>query len=476
MKGMDRRPHVQGDAAAIDVELTDEVLTDGAGLTVLRALWDKLEIGAYLDRELAEVGGRYRPSLHAEQWIALLAYGGGCMDHLPLLESRGVRALPGWERVVHPTSFGRFVRRVGRACAKACDEVLRKVVQARWKAVGGVPRVVQLTLDSTVNVRYGVKQAGAEVGYNPKKHGRTSHHPLLAFLDTGDCLGVQWRPGKAHTAAGAEEWLEELVAWLREQGGRRIVVRLDKGVFRGEMLEEVKGDRGAARQGVLPGEDDREADGAGGRLRGEDDRAPDAAVLQGSVREDRRGGGGGLARRAVGSADAGRAVDEAGRGRRAAAGQRGGEIPGDDPDQPRHRPDDRVGAVQPGRAGGAADGGAGPAGGGPHGGRRPGGQPPAVEPGRARLPAAPLRAHPGGPHARAGEDDPAAGAAHAGEAGAARGAADAEADAARRDGEAPPPRAAATATDSHPAGHRDVSTGNPRSRGSGGMRREIVPQ
>jgi len=96
MKGMNRRPHVQGDAAAIDVELTDEVLTDGAGLSVLRALWDKLEIGAYLDRELAEAGGRYRPSLHAEQWIALLAYGGGCMDHLPLLESRGVRAMLGW--------------------------------------------------------------------------------------------------------------------------------------------------------------------------------------------------------------------------------------------------------------------------------------------------------------------------------------------------------------------------------------------
>src|SRR4051794_7617527 len=89
MKGMDRRPHVQGDAAAIDVELTDEVLTDGAGLTVLRALWDKLEIGAYLDRELAEVGGRYRPSLHAEQWIALLAYGGGGMGHPPLLEGWG---------------------------------------------------------------------------------------------------------------------------------------------------------------------------------------------------------------------------------------------------------------------------------------------------------------------------------------------------------------------------------------------------
>src|SRR4051794_41796593 len=122
MKGMDRRPHVQGDAAAIDVELTDEVLTDGAGLTVLRALWDKLEIGAYLDRELAEVGGRYRPSLHAEQWIALLAYGGGCMAHLPLLVSRGGGGLLGRARGGHPTRFGRVVRRGGGAGGKGRGE------------------------------------------------------------------------------------------------------------------------------------------------------------------------------------------------------------------------------------------------------------------------------------------------------------------------------------------------------------------
>ena len=239
MKGMERRPHVQGNAAAIEVETTGEVLTDAAGLALLRAAWDKLGIGEYLDGELSEVGGRYRPSLHMEQWTTLLAYGGGCMDHLPLLESRGVGVLMGWERVVDPTSFGRFLRRAGLTGSKASDKLVREVVVARWKAGAGVPESVQLLLDSTVSVRYGVKQAGAEVGYNPKKNGRTSHHPLLAFLDTGDCLGVRWRPGKAHTAAGAEEWIEELVKWLRAQGVKRIRVRLDKGFFRTAMLAKL---------------------------------------------------------------------------------------------------------------------------------------------------------------------------------------------------------------------------------------------
>lgn len=208
-------------------------------MAVVRSVWDRLRLGEYLDKELEGVPGRYRPSLHIEQWTSLLLYGGGCMDHLPLLESRGVRALFGWKRVVDPTSFGRFLRRAGLQGAKVSDEALRKVVCARWAASGGAPRVVQLVLDSTVVLRYALKQAGAEKGYNPKKKGRTSHHPLLAFLDTGDCIGARWRPGNANTAAGAEAWIEELVAWLREQGVRHIQVRLDKGFFSVAMIEKL---------------------------------------------------------------------------------------------------------------------------------------------------------------------------------------------------------------------------------------------
>ena len=38
-----------------------------------------------------------------------------------------------------------------------------------------------LDLDSTVFERYGHQQ-GSLKGYNPRKHGRPSHHPLLAML------------------------------------------------------------------------------------------------------------------------------------------------------------------------------------------------------------------------------------------------------------------------------------------------------
>jgi hypothetical protein len=236
---MPSRPHVQGSAASIEVETTSEQLTDAAGLVPFRMAWDRLGVGRYLDEALANLGGSYRPSLYAEQWLALLQYGGDRMDHLPLLESRGVQTLFGWKAVVDPTTFGRFLRKAGEQGAKVSEEVLLKAVRARWDALGRVPRVVMLMFDSTVVQRYGQKQAGAVKGYNPRKKGRPSHHPLLAFLDTGDCVGVRWRPGDANTAAGFAEWVTELVGWLRAQGVEKILVRLDKGFFKVANIEKL---------------------------------------------------------------------------------------------------------------------------------------------------------------------------------------------------------------------------------------------
>ena len=231
---------MQGDASALEVRVGQTKLTDAAGLVQLRSLVDELKLGAWLDG--MAVGGqeRYRMSLMVEMWCALLLYGGSHMDHLEWVEARGLRELFGWKAVPHPTTFGRWLRRYTKRKRAVLEEALRQVVRARWKKTG-VPKSVMLILDATVVPRYGKKQAGAEVGYNPKKKGRPSHHPMMAFLSTGDCLGVLWRPGKANCAAGAQEWLTELVRWLREMGVEEITVRLDKGFFSQAMAHHLAG-------------------------------------------------------------------------------------------------------------------------------------------------------------------------------------------------------------------------------------------
>lgn len=233
------RPHVQGTPSPLRLAHNAQGLTDGAGLLLVRQLWDRLQLGARIDQRTAPVDRRYRSSLFIEIWISLLLYGGGVLDDLPRLAARGVARLFGWRAVPDATTFGRWLRRGGTVLLPLLDELLWYLVRARWGQVGR-PRSLMLILDSTVVQRYGLQQAGAERGYNPTKRGRPSHHPLLAFTDQGDCLGVRWRGGAAHTADGAAAWLGTLVGRLRQLGVAEITVRLDKGFCSRTMVEQLQ--------------------------------------------------------------------------------------------------------------------------------------------------------------------------------------------------------------------------------------------
>ena len=70
------------------------------------------------------------------------------------------------------------------------------------------PAKVIFDLDSTVLTLYG-KQEMARIGYNPKKWGRPSYHPLLCFNGiTKDFWYGELRSGDTHTATGVLELLE----------------------------------------------------------------------------------------------------------------------------------------------------------------------------------------------------------------------------------------------------------------------------
>jgi hypothetical protein len=92
-----------------------------------------------------------------------------------------------------------------------------------------------LDLDSTVFERYG-KQEGARKGHNPRKHGRPSHHPLLAVLAEAHFIVHGWlRSGDCGAGRGVVEFLKEALAQLPERLGVR-VVRADAGFFDQKLL------------------------------------------------------------------------------------------------------------------------------------------------------------------------------------------------------------------------------------------------
>lgn len=93
-----------------------------------------------------------------------------------------------------------------------------------------------LDMDSTVFERYG-RQEGALKGHNPRKHGRPSHHPLLAVLAEAHFVLHGWlRSGNCGTARGVVEFLKEALAQLNGSQVIR-VVRGDSGFFDDKLLE-----------------------------------------------------------------------------------------------------------------------------------------------------------------------------------------------------------------------------------------------
>ena len=109
-------------------------------------------------------------------------------------------------------------------------------VERLEKRAGGY----SLDLDSTVLERYG-EQEGVKRGYNPRKPGRGSHHPLLAVLGEAHFILHGWlRSGNTAAGRGVVEFLKEGLAKL--EGGDWIrVVRADSGFFDQKLLEYLEG-------------------------------------------------------------------------------------------------------------------------------------------------------------------------------------------------------------------------------------------
>ncbi len=95
-----------------------------------------------------------------------------------------------------------------------------------------------LDLDSTVFERYGHQQ-GSLKGYNPRQHGRPSHHPLLAILAEAKLVLHAWlRSGNTARARGQGVGRDPSQA---AQGFSPLCLARRLGFFLSEFLTELEG-------------------------------------------------------------------------------------------------------------------------------------------------------------------------------------------------------------------------------------------
>ena len=209
---------------------TDHPITVWAGAILLRLYFELIGLRAALAPLLvpfAKTSNNQIPAVDVLlAWWYGLALGAERFEHLtryrrdPLL----LRLL-GLPRFPSPDTLRRFF--LGFTYRRT-TEVSEALMRMSLAAMRPILLGHTLDLDSTVFCRYG-EQGGSLKGHNPVKHGRPSHHPLVAWLsERRRLLWATLRAGHAGTANGAREFLAQALTML-PPGHRIGLVRADAG-------------------------------------------------------------------------------------------------------------------------------------------------------------------------------------------------------------------------------------------------------
>jgi DDE family transposase len=229
-----------GSATSLEVRYTGKPVSGWGGLVAVMRYLEKRGVRQVLAQALPD--GRTSPNQIPVLDIALALFatvltGGRRFAHLERLRSdEVVQAILGVARMPSAMTLTRYFGGLVRSQIEHLSEVLSQfgLRRLRAPALGAV-----LDLDSTVFERYGHQQ-GSLKGYNPRKHGRPSHHPLLAMLAEAKVVLHAWlRSGNTASARGVIAFLAETLAKLPD-GFRLYALRADSGFFVTEFLVELE--------------------------------------------------------------------------------------------------------------------------------------------------------------------------------------------------------------------------------------------
>jgi hypothetical protein len=230
----------------VPISFEEPHLTHFAGMALIHAFCQKLALKRLLQRCLRPVP-RSRDYQPAELLLALLyaiIVGLDRINATQILQYNGAfQQIVGLPQFPNATTLRRFLKRLR---PRHVRQLVRLHDQLR-QALFGRPRPrssVVLDLDSVVLVIYGHAE-GARVGYNPKKRGRRSYHPLLCFeAHRQEFWHGSLRPGNTVAATGAVPFLRVCLAKVPPGMARsRLRVRGDAGFFGKRVVEFLDGER-----------------------------------------------------------------------------------------------------------------------------------------------------------------------------------------------------------------------------------------
>lgn len=224
----------------LDFSFDGDALTHFGGLFLIQRFCNKLRLRRRLQRILKSAPSwvDYRPEDLIMTLLYVLIAGIQRVNKTEILQYNGLfLALVGLKRFPDQTAIRRFLSRLSPS---AIREIVRLHDQLRAELFSfPKPRTqLEFHLDSVVLTLYG-QQQGARKGYNPRKKGRLSYHPILCFEAHGpEFWHGSLRPGDTSSNTGARFMIQRCLEKVPSHIARsRIRFLADSGYFGVKLVE-----------------------------------------------------------------------------------------------------------------------------------------------------------------------------------------------------------------------------------------------
>lgn len=231
-------------ARKIGVSFEETHITHFGGMWLIQRFCNKLSLKRLLQRHI-RTGFRQGPYQDAELILALLyaiIMGLRRINKTEILQYNGAfLEMLGLERFPDQATLRRFLKRLSPKTIRQVGR-LHDSLRAHLFALPNRPSSLTFDIDSVVITVYG-KQQGAQVGYNPKKHGRRSYHPIFCFeAHRQEFWHGMFRPGKAGAATGARSFIQACLDKAPSAIARsRIRFRMDSAFYGRPVIEFIDG-------------------------------------------------------------------------------------------------------------------------------------------------------------------------------------------------------------------------------------------
>ncbi len=212
-------------------------VTPWASLCIFFKMLEKCDIKKVLEQcGLPEQGSNrgYNPTLLLYGFFAGILTGATCFDDLEKVRrDKILQTIIGLDKAPGHRAYMRFFKKFSQAYNHRVFNHLFS-----WFFNSIYINTYTLDFDSTVEPRNGV-QEGAKKGYNPKRRGRPSHHPLMAFIPELRMIGNFWlRSGNTAANSNFSAFMENTFERIDEK--KVGLVRADSGFFSGKIMNKLE--------------------------------------------------------------------------------------------------------------------------------------------------------------------------------------------------------------------------------------------